>query len=110
MKTVTEFPRKVIEFPDWGIVMSDGCRLSARIRMPGDADQRPVPAILEHLPHRKRGGTADRDASGRSAVGTWRGALDTDAVAKGMVRAHGNLQLHAVRRGEFPSDRAHRGL
>lgn len=62
MKTITEFPRKVVEFPDWGIHMSDGCRLSARIWMPEDAEQRPVPAILEHLPYRKRDGTTDRDA------------------------------------------------
>lgn len=61
MKTVTEFPRQVVEFPDMGIVMPDGCRLSARIWMPVDADQSPVPAILEHLPYRKRDGTILRD-------------------------------------------------
>jgi putative CocE/NonD family hydrolase len=61
MKTVTEFPRQVVEFPDMGIVMSDGCRLSARVWMPVDADQNPVPAILEHLPYRKRDGTIARD-------------------------------------------------
>ncbi len=61
MKTVTEFPRKVVEFPDMGIVMPDGCRLSARIWMPEDAADNPVPAILEHLPYRKRDGTIFRD-------------------------------------------------
>lgn len=61
MKTVTEFPRKVVEFPDMGIVMPDGCRLSARIWMPEDAAENPVPAILEHLPYRKRDGTIFRD-------------------------------------------------
>ena len=61
MKTVIEFPRKVVEFPDVGIVMPDGCRLSARIWMPEDADDDPVPAILEHLPYRKRDGTIFRD-------------------------------------------------
>ena len=61
MKTVTEFPRRVVEFPDMGIVMPDGCRLSARIWMPDDAEQNPVPAILEHLPYRKRDGTTTRD-------------------------------------------------
>lgn len=61
MKTVTDFPRKVVEYPDWGIVMPDGCRLSARIWMPEDADASPVPAILEHLPYRKRDGTIARD-------------------------------------------------
>jgi hypothetical protein len=61
MKTVTEFPRKVVEFPDMGIVMPDGCRLSARVWMPEDAGDDPVPAILEHLPYRKRDGTIFRD-------------------------------------------------
>ncbi|HHZ09821.1 MAG TPA: CocE/NonD family hydrolase [Rhizobiales bacterium] len=61
MKTVTDFPRKVVELPDVGIVMSDGCRLSARIWMPADAETDPVPAILEHLPYRKRDGTIARD-------------------------------------------------
>ena len=61
MKTITEFPRKVVEFPDMGIVMPDGCRLSARVWMPEDAGDDPVPAILEHLPYRKRDGTTARD-------------------------------------------------
>jgi hypothetical protein len=62
VKTISEFPRKVVEFPDLGIVMPDGCRLSARVWMPADADEKPVPAILEHLPYRKRDGTTYRDA------------------------------------------------
>jgi predicted acyl esterase len=62
MKTITEFPRKVIEIPDMAIVMPDGCRLSARVWMPEDAEQNPVPAILEHLPYRKRDGTTLRDS------------------------------------------------
>lgn len=61
MKTVTKFPRDVVETADLGIVMPDGCRLSARIWMPKDAGQNPVPAILEHLPYRKRDGTTYRD-------------------------------------------------
>ncbi len=61
MKTVTKFPRRTIEFPDMGIRMPDGCRLSARVWMPDDADQNPVPTILEHLPYRKRDGTTARD-------------------------------------------------
>ncbi len=31
MKTITEFPRDIVEFPDMGIVMPDGIRLSTRI-------------------------------------------------------------------------------
>jgi hypothetical protein len=61
MKVRTEFPRQVVEHADWGIEMPDGCRLSARVWMPVDADQNPVPVILEHLPYRKRDGTIVRD-------------------------------------------------
>ncbi|MCJ8307480.1 MAG: CocE/NonD family hydrolase [Rhizobiaceae bacterium] len=61
MKVRTEFPREVVEHADWGIEMPDGCRLSARVWMPADAVQNPVPVILEHLPYRKRDGTIVRD-------------------------------------------------
>ncbi|MEX3012046.1 CocE/NonD family hydrolase [Hoeflea sp. TYP-13] len=61
MKIETEFPRKIIEYADMGIVMPDGCRLSARVWMPEDAVDSPVPAIIEHLPYRKRDGTIVRD-------------------------------------------------
>ena len=36
--------------------------LAARIWLPDDAEQNPVPAILEYLPYRKRDGTYERDA------------------------------------------------
>ncbi len=61
MKTVTQFPRIIVENPDVGIEMPDGCVLSARIWLPQDAEKDPVPAILEHLPYRKRDGTTARD-------------------------------------------------
>ncbi|MEP0941498.1 MAG: CocE/NonD family hydrolase [Rhizobiaceae bacterium] len=61
MKVRTEFPREIVEHADWGIEMPDGCRLSARVWLPVDAEQNPVPVILEHLPYRKRDGTIVRD-------------------------------------------------
>ena len=54
--------REIEELPDLGIVMPDGCRLSARVWRPVDAGDDPVPAILEYLPYRKRDGTCARDA------------------------------------------------
>ena len=62
MKTKLSFPRKVREIPNTFITLPDGTRLAARIWMPVDADKRPVPAILEYLPYRKRDGTHVRDA------------------------------------------------
>lgn len=61
MRVVTEFPHVVVETPDMGIVLSDGCRLSARVWMPQDAATNPVPAVLEYIPYRKRDGTLPRD-------------------------------------------------
>ncbi len=61
MKTITDFPHKIQEIEDLGIVLSDGCRLSARVWMPQDASANPVPAVLEYIPYRKRDGTTPRD-------------------------------------------------
>ena len=52
---------EIKEISDMGITMSDGCRLSARVWMPVNAESTPVPAILEFLPYRKRDGTSARD-------------------------------------------------
>jgi putative CocE/NonD family hydrolase len=43
------------------ITMSDGRRLAARLWLPRDAEQAPVPAILEYIPYRRRDGTRLRD-------------------------------------------------
>jgi putative CocE/NonD family hydrolase len=61
MDIVTQFPRQVREIENLFITLSDGCRVAARMWLPIDAEQKPVPAILEYLPYRKRDGTAERD-------------------------------------------------
>ena len=53
--------KKIKVDDDLGIILSDGCRLSARTWMPENAHEFPVPAILEYLPYRKRDGTVARD-------------------------------------------------
>ena len=58
---IDQFPRKVREIENQWIPMPDGCRLAARIWLPEDAGDDPVPAILEYLPYRKRDGTIERD-------------------------------------------------
>lgn len=57
----TEYPCRIVEHEDMGIVMPDGCRLSARVWLPDDAEVHPVPAVLEYIPYRKRDGTLPRD-------------------------------------------------
>lgn len=47
MQTLTKFPQAMGDHPEVAIVMSDDCRLSARIWRPLDAAKNPVPAILE---------------------------------------------------------------
>jgi predicted acyl esterase len=59
---VTTFPRAVRIIEHTLIPLKDGTMLAARIWLPEDAEQKPVPAILEYLPYRKRDGTYERDA------------------------------------------------
>ena len=61
-KIVTTFPRAVRVIEHVLIPLQDGTTLAARIWLPEDAEQNPVPAILEYLPYRKRDGTYERDA------------------------------------------------
>ncbi|EMY34504.1 hypothetical protein D477_009363 [Arthrobacter crystallopoietes BAB-32] len=62
MKTVTDFPHTVRTIENVFIPMRDGARLAARLWLPEDAEQLPVPAVLEYLPYRKRDSTRGRDA------------------------------------------------
>ena len=54
-------PNAVEDIENVWITLSDGCRLAARIWMPLDAVQAPVPAILEYIPYRKRDFMRRRD-------------------------------------------------
>ena len=74
------------------ILLSDGCRLAVRLWLPQDAEQHPVPAILEYLPYRKRDATAERDAlnhayfaaNGYASVRVdMRGCGDSDGIILG---------------------------
>ena len=45
------------------VPLPDGTRLAAKMWLPHDADEKPVPAILEYVPYRKRDGTRSHDQS-----------------------------------------------
>ncbi len=62
LRTVEAFPHQVRTIDPVWIPLGDGTRLAARLWLPEDAEARPVPAILEYLPYRRRDGTAFRDA------------------------------------------------
>ena len=54
MGAVLEGPRRVHEIENVWIPMSDGTRIAARMWLPEDSNQRPVPALVEYIPYRKR--------------------------------------------------------
>ncbi|MDE0460664.1 MAG: CocE/NonD family hydrolase [Chromatiales bacterium] len=92
MKIVEKFPCEIEVLDPVFIELSDGIRLAARIWLPKDARERPVPAILEYLPYRRRDGTAERDAlthpyfagHGYASVRVdMRGAGDSEGVLRG---------------------------
>lgn len=60
MRIVSEFQQEIVEEETW-LALPDGCQLAVRLWRPADSDTRPVPAILEYLPYRKRDLTAARD-------------------------------------------------
>jgi putative CocE/NonD family hydrolase len=61
MRIVEQLPQQIRVFDDTRIPLCDGTHLAARIWRPVDSDRKPVPAILEYLPYRRRDGTAERD-------------------------------------------------
>ncbi|RRQ22036.1 CocE/NonD family hydrolase [Thiohalobacter thiocyanaticus] len=61
MQIVDTFPNPVRHIEHAWIPMPDGTRLAARIWLPADAEDNPVPAILEYIPYRKRDGVRLRD-------------------------------------------------
>ena len=60
-RIVDRFPREITCLDPVFIPLADGTRLAATIWLPKDAAERPVPAILELIPYRRRDGTVFRD-------------------------------------------------
>ena len=54
-------PAEVIEIETAWIPLSDGCRLAARIWLPAYAEERPVGAVMEYIPYRRRDLSRTRD-------------------------------------------------
>ncbi|MBI1775558.1 MAG: CocE/NonD family hydrolase [Proteobacteria bacterium] len=61
MKTVATLPHRVRLIENVFIPAADGARLAAKFWLPEDAEAKPVPALLEYIPYRKRDFTAQRD-------------------------------------------------
>ena len=88
----TEFPRSVRVIENAWIPLSDGCRLAARIWLPDDAEEDPVPALLEYIPYRKGDWTA---------VG--------DSVRHAYLAGHGYASIRVDMRGSGDSEGVMRG-
>ena len=69
------------------IPLADGTRLACRYWLPVDAEERPVPAVLEYIPYGKRDGTSARD----EAMHPW-------------LAGHGYCAIRVDMRGSGESD------
>ncbi len=87
MKIVETGLAPIRETENLWIPMPDGARLAARVWLPADAERRPVPAIVEYIPYRKRDGTA------------WR-----DGIMQPYIAGHGYAVLRIDLRGTGESD------
>ena len=87
METVTRYPYRVRTVENLWIPLPDGTRLAARVWMPEDAGNNPVPAIVEYIPYRKREFTRLRDD-----------------VMHGYFAGHGYACLRVDLRGSGESD------
>ena len=61
MEYVSDFPLAVREIENLWVPMPDGVRLAAKVWLPEDAGGRPVPAIVEYIPYRKRDRQSPQD-------------------------------------------------
>ncbi|RBP65437.1 hypothetical protein DFO66_10420 [Brevibacterium sanguinis] len=61
MREVDEFPCEVRTVENVFIPMRDGARLAARLWIPLEAVDEPMPAVLEYIPYRKRDNSRGRD-------------------------------------------------
>src|SRR6056297_2803081 len=87
MKTITAFAEKVRVKDHLWIPLSDGTHLAAKTWIPESAGDKPVPAILEYIPYRKR----DFEAVG-------------DSITHGYFAGHGYACVRVDLRGAGDSE------
>ena len=87
MKTITAFAEKVRVRDHLWIPLSDGTHLAAKTWIPESAGDKPVPAILEYIPYRKR----DFEAVG-------------DSITHGYFAGHGYACVRVDLRGAGDSE------
>lgn len=89
MQIVEKFPYQVRTIENIFIPMRDGKKLAARIWLPEETDAKPLPAIMEYIPYRKRDITRGRDTTNHAYLAghgyvcarvDMRGSGDSDGV------------------------------
>ncbi|WP_251978445.1 CocE/NonD family hydrolase [Salinicola avicenniae] len=60
-REVRDFPHAITEHPLVWIPLPNGVRLAARLWLPENADDHPVPAVIECIPYRRRDATSADD-------------------------------------------------
>jgi predicted acyl esterase len=85
------------------IRMSDGTALAAQIWLPADANEQPVPAILEYIPYRKRDHKYSRDAQNH-------GYFARHGYAGVRVDLRGSGDSEGILRGEYLQQELDDGL
>ena len=61
MIIVGQYPRPIHVIENLRIPMPDGSTLAAKVWLPRDAEQKPVPAIIDYIPYRQRDGSVIAD-------------------------------------------------
>src|SRR5277367_1818242 len=61
MIIVGQYPRPIHVIENLRIPMPDGSTLAAKVWLPRDVEQRPVPAIIDYIPYRQRDGSVIAD-------------------------------------------------
>ena len=87
VRPLSSLPRAIREVEHAWIPLADGIRLACRYWLPVDAEERPVPAVLEYIPYGKRDGTSARD----EAMHPW-------------LAGHGYCAIRVDMRGSGESD------
>ena len=87
VRPLASLPREIREVEHAWIPLADGTRLACRYWLPVEAEERPVPAVLEYIPYGKRDGTSARD----EAMHPW-------------LAGHGYCAIRVDMRGSGESD------
>jgi len=89
MRIIEKLPLSICVVENLFIPLKDGAKVAAKLWIPEDAENNPVPVVMEYIPYRKRDFTARRDAQTHAYLAghgyasirvDCRGAGDSDGI------------------------------